>query len=782
MAKSRPYTARKVRDAGRNRWSVIYRHPARIDPATGNTGRRVRRGLGTSDEAEADRLVAELNQLLEKREYWSLSARSTVEDRFNERVVSVFFDGMEPTKPGASAAERENVIPMPGSEDGYKKILLLGTTGAGKTTVVRQLLGTHPEGERFPSTSTAKTTIADTEIIISSDRKFNAVVTFARRDEVYDHLTDCASKAALAIFHNPLTSGSEFRRYLLDHENQRFRFSYVLGRDQSDANGSDGEFSDFEEEFGDFEEEEANSVAFHAEPDRLNVDTDYTNGVVDESLSTLRELVDKLRKETYEELVDGQDDERIVNELIEEELDRELRAQERFNELVDDLFAEIEKRFDALEVGELRRDSQGWPLAWTWETEDRIDFLKAVNRFSSNYAPLFGELLSPLVDGIRVKGRFKPEWRDGEPAKLVLIDGEGLGHTPKSAAVISTPVSNLIEEADAVMLVDNAAQPMQAAPSMAVRSILTSGSIEKLVFCFTHFDEVSGDNLISAKDRAKHVIASVENLVSSFKDDFHIRAARQLRNRLKKSRFFLGHINQPLVATDRDHSRTLNELKKLVEGLQSIGERPEIGDGRPEYSVANLVFSIQAAIEEFHRRWDAVLGRKFQSDIDKEHWTRVKALNRRFAEGTADQYDTLRPSAELREFLKGEIYKTLEMPLRWNPPREPDDTEKDAILDAFLNAIANRLYDPIRGRMSEKSLERWQKAYRERGTGSTFRRAQQISVDIFGQELPIPGQSASVDQNNFLNAILNAINEAADERGIKLCTTNVGGYDATPTR
>jgi len=764
MAKGRTYTARKVRDTGRNRWSVIYRHPVRIDSATGNPGRRVRRGLGTSDEAEADRLVAELNQLLEEREYWSLSARSTVEDRFNERVVSVFFDGMEPTKPGASAAERENVIPLPGSEDGYKKILLLGTTGAGKTTVVRQLLGTDPEGERFPSTSTAKTTIADTEIIISSDLKFNAVVTFARRDEVYDHLTDCASKAALAIFRNPSTSRSEFRRYLLDHENQRFRFSYVLGRDQSDDNGSDGEFSDFEEE-------EANSVAFRAEPDRLStVDTEYTNGVVDDSLSTLRELVDKLRKEAFDGLVDRQDDERIVNELIEEDLDRELRAQERFNGVVDDLFAEIEKRFDALEVGELRRDSQGWPLAWTWETEDRIDFLKAVNRFSSNYAPLFGELLSPLVDGIRVKGRFEPEWWDGEPVKLVLIDGEGLGHTPKSAAVISTHVSNSIEEADAVMLVDSAAQPMQAAPSMAVRSILTSGSIEKLVFCFTHFDEVRGDNLTSASDRARHVIASVENLVSSVKEDFHLRAERQVRNRLKGSRFFLGHIDQPLDDTNRDHSRTLDQLKKLVVGLQSIGDRPELGNGRPEFSQMNLGFSIQAAIEDFHRRWDAVLGIKHQSDIDKEHWTRVKALNRRFAEGTADQYDTLRPSAELRELLKEEIYKTLERPLGWNRPT--DDTEKEAILDAFANAIAKNLYEPIRTRMSEKSLGRWQKAYRERGTQSTFRRARQISVDIFGQELPIPGQSTSVDQNEFLYAILNAIKEAADDQEIILSTTD----------
>src|SRR3712207_8445536 len=50
--------------------------------------------------------------------------------------------------------------------------------------------------------------------------------------------------------------------------------------------------------------------------------------------------------------------------------------------------------------------------------------------FSSNYAPLFGTLLTPLVNGIRVSGDFRPSWASGEPPRLVVVDGEGLGHTP----------------------------------------------------------------------------------------------------------------------------------------------------------------------------------------------------------------------------------------------------------------------------------------------------------------------------------------------------------------
>ena len=75
------YTATKSRNQGREAWSVIFRHPARLDVGTGKTGRRVRRGLGTSDEREAERLVDQLNEILRNPELWEPSARSSLNGR-----------------------------------------------------------------------------------------------------------------------------------------------------------------------------------------------------------------------------------------------------------------------------------------------------------------------------------------------------------------------------------------------------------------------------------------------------------------------------------------------------------------------------------------------------------------------------------------------------------------------------------------------------------------------------------------------------------------------------
>src|SRR4051794_29914743 len=76
---------------------------------------------------------------------------------------------------------REESLPLPTAETGYASVMLLGTTGAGKTTLVRQLLGTDLKTERFPSTSTAKTTVAEAELILTDARPFRAAVTFAPR-------------------------------------------------------------------------------------------------------------------------------------------------------------------------------------------------------------------------------------------------------------------------------------------------------------------------------------------------------------------------------------------------------------------------------------------------------------------------------------------------------------------------------------------------------------------------------------------------------------------------
>ena len=95
-------------------------------------------------------------------------------------MARAFYEPMESPPAADLAAVRESEMPLPTKDDGYSRALFMGTTGTGKTSLLRHLIGSHPTYDRFPSTSTGKTTIADIEVI-TSPGDFEAVVTFFPR-------------------------------------------------------------------------------------------------------------------------------------------------------------------------------------------------------------------------------------------------------------------------------------------------------------------------------------------------------------------------------------------------------------------------------------------------------------------------------------------------------------------------------------------------------------------------------------------------------------------------
>ena len=749
------YSASLSQTQGRSGFSVIFRHPTRRNDVSGKPGVRVRRGLGTRDEAEAERLRGELNLLLGDPEYHDPAARAEAERRFDPRVVEIFFDKMVPEETDFGAL-REAVIALPESEpDGYRRVFFLGTTGAGKTTLVRQLIGTHPLKERFPSTSTAKTTIHDTEIVLA-EGDWRAVVTFASSDEVREHLNECISAAVLAAAKG--ADDADVLRRMLNHVNQRFRFNYVLGNGPAVAPSS----SDFDDD----EEESEGELDLLSEEERDAIDVANTAEMLGRTVEKLRELARRLGAKLRGELEASGDDERVAEELFEEELDNLLRDDEGFHQVADALMEEIEKRFDLLPPGDVQKTRQSWPLTWSgeWPVELRSTFLRAISRFCSNYAPLFGRLLTPLVNGVRVAGPFAPTWNGSEVPKLVLLDGEGLGHTPKSSSAVSTAVSRRIEATDAVLLVDSATQPMQAAPVAAMREVVATGNARKLIMAFTHFDEVKGDNLPNASAKVQHVLASAENVLAAFGEELGLYAERALRQRLESARFFFADIHKPLSDATVSERRTISQIRKLLDAIDAVIERPEPAEARPVYDRMNLVLAIRAAAGGFHEAWRPRLGLEFKPGFAKEHWTRIKALSRRLATGRADEYDTLRPIADLRKGLVERIYVFVQNPLRWKGP-EPADSQKQECFNVFADNLSRRMLEVCTRRLRHEHVAQWQDAYDRHGNGSTFVRARIIGDEIYEPAAPIPDVTPSPDRNQFLRQIVTEVEKAADETG-----------------
>ena len=376
----------------------------------------------------------------------------------------------------------------------------------------------------------------------------------------------------------------------------------------------------------------------------------------------------------------SREDHDVIQELIEDQLSN----LKEFHEVVDVIMDDVETRFDFLTDGELSRGRDGWPIKWTYQNEDRSKFIRLVNRFSSNSHHNFGRLLTPLVEGIRVAGPFKPQWQNGDLPKLVLMDGQGIGHTADSTSSLSTSITSRFRIADAIVLADNATQPMQAGPCAVLQSLVISGHESKFILAFTRFDEVKGDNLRGTAAKKDHILGSFENAIHTMGKSFGHEAETALKSLIPERVIFLSSIQKRVPESAQF---TLSELRKLLDAIESSKVPAEAIEYKPKYDVANLVLAIQKATQEFHDRWKGILGMGSLSGVRQEHWSRVKALTRRLGIFKSDEYDDLKPVADLINLLQKHVSQFLSNPLGWIPAIPPiDGTERIQSLDIIRKA------------------------------------------------------------------------------------------------
>lgn len=754
---SRTYTASKSR-TNRPGWSISFRHPLRND-ARGKPGLKMRRGLGTESGTEADRLVSEMNAILSNRSWWSNTRRPEAEGRFSKVIVNAFFDVIQA---GLEKPEdlREAHIPFPKKEDGYSRVLFVGTTGAGKTSLLRQLIGSDPDEDRFPSTAPAKTTIADIEVV-QAEGSFEAVVTFFTEFQVQANIEDCIIDACLAAYER--APRDKIAERFLNHQDQKFRLNYILGgwHKATESGIEEDEFS------------------FDSTPNEPSIDEEA--GLTDveraENLRTLERFIDQIIQLTEKALeclsadidadVDNptDPDHDVAKQLIEEELDNYIHKDERFHVLVHDVLDALRSRFDLVKVGEVRRHrSGGWPIYWSFNTDDRDEFIRNIRWFSSNFWPDFGRLLTPLVGGIRVKGPMFPDFADNS-TKLVLIDGQGLGHTADSSSSVTTHITERFKQVDVILLVDNAQQPMQAAPLSVLRTVAARGHNSKIAIAFTHFDQIKGLNLRTVDDKRTHVMDSVRNALSSLRDNLSGPVARSMEHDIGDRCFMLGGVDKKLSKLPPGANKFMQEeMKNLIRFCEQAISPPPLPVARPVYDTDGISFAVRSATDNFQSLWRARFGRG--AGAKKEHWAKFKALNRRIAGETDVEYETLRPVADLADLLNESISRFLDRPINWthNPK---DEKEEQAAIAIVRRKTSETIDDLALRRLIKEHLEDWRTAYDYRGRGSTDLRARDILV-IYDEAAPIPDAVMPPPSRQFLSEVRKSVVNAIKASGGKV--------------
>ena len=746
------YKATKTRSS-RPGWSVTFTHPRRSD-ARGKFGLKVRRGLGTRDAAEADRLVEQLNVLLANESWWSLDRRVEAARKFDDTVVSIFYHGIEVGKVN-SRDIRETIIPLPKSDDGYARVMLVGSTGAGKTTLLRQLIGSDHRQDRFPSTSTAKTTTADIEIV-TSDGPFEAAITFMAEHEVRCAIDECLEDACISVIQGRDDTG--IAASLLEHREQRFRLSYILGSwQQEQPNEEEDAQYEMDYEFGE------------SDSDTLDDDEVVDGSELSDNIALLVEYVDRIKRvavAVQEDIAKEHGDfQEMTNANFRqgwlENFTDALYRNDSFAQLSFDIMDAVRDRFTLIEAGEFQRDATDWPTLWNYEEEDRNVFLKQVRWFTGNHGKQFGRLLTPLVDGIRVRGAFQPAKAELQDSRrhLVLLDGEGLGHSAKEATSISTKVTERFSETDLILLVDSAQSPMQAAPLELLRSVGSSGHGHKIAVAFTHFDQVEGDNLSSYVQKRNHVQASIGNALVSLRESLGAPVTEILGRRLEDNDFYLGGLN---LDTNRIPSGFIHQIRDLLELMQLSAEPSEPVAAAPIYNIVRLELALRDASDGFIDPWRGRLGLEYYEGIGKEHWARVKALCRRIANLWDDEYDGLRPVADLIRQLQTSISLWLDNPETWLG--EPAEEERQAVINGIRQRVFIGIHTIAGQRLIAAHRGEWRTAFGFSGSGSSFDRAGVMDT-IFRSAAPPITSVMNYRAQEFLSEVIDIIRDAVEDAG-----------------
>jgi len=668
---------------------------------------------------------------------------------------------------------RESLLPGPSQSSGYRTVLVVGPTGAGKTTLAQQLIGSDPAQEHFLSTSAAKTTIAETELLCAPG-DYYAVVTFLSRYEVRSAVEECVEAAALALHQRRPTD--EIRRKLLQHRNQRFRLNYIIGEGLVDRDEHDdvpihppcelcrqpavGHWLDEAaatsarrrcvEHMSDglppkyLKWEPFSDLVEDTEPDPTLLIRESTEALLEWTMTVMGNLVDHL---------DG----RIDQDM--DETDREVVLGERIGvhphtqQVVDRLMAEIELRFLILDQWALTRGEDGWPLYWRTQSTERRDLIADVSRFTSNAAQQFGMLLTPLVAGIRVRAPFHPDWMPDIPY-LMLIDGEGLGHTPESVTSLPGSLTRMFDLVDTILLVDNAQQPMAATAAASLHQVAAAGHADKLTVCFTHFEMVKGRNLRSYDDRRNHVLGSLEQAVSSFGEEYGRAAGRALRDRLDAHTFFVAEIDQQLEPSTS--ARTIDELRNLIGALRSDTSSMGLSTSRPGYARDRFMDAINEGLESFHDEWrQSLRGHDAESGVQR---AKVRGLASRYARLADDEHDSLRPVGDLHRQITERMRRVIEEPTHWQG-EEPGSAERQRLFDFFAREAGSVVRRVVRDRLLDTAGHLWTEAYEMVGDDAADRRTTYILESIFDSR--VPRSLSPSEPSEFVSELLDAIDSIA---------------------
>ena len=611
-------------------WNVSFHHPICRE---GSIGKKIHRSLKVSEEAQAQTLRQQMDKLLDLADKPSLLPtrnQAIAENIYGGVIIDAFYDCMT-AEPVDYFALREEAMPLPprsGKKGPTPRVLFAGQTAAGKSRLIQHLLQTTTFN--FPMRGAGRTTVADSETIVG-DYDYAAVVTFYTENEIREIIKENILEACAFARRNRDDTLKIASKLLIDSD-KRFRFNHILGELKRTAEPEPEEEYEFE---GEEDELDLHEDTTHRASSWTNLES-----AVAQVISMTELALDTARRELSPE---SKEDEEVFEEYWLQYID-----QDELDALAEEILEELEKRLCAA------TGQPSWPvLHRVQDTADKAEFFRRLRPFYQNNRKLFGTLVTPLVQGVRVRGRFlPPPWAGVQLASWVLIDGQGLGHDQDGSTNINRTVPpELVQKfsgADIICLVDRAVPAMTGDAPILLENLILRGHLDRVALLFTHFEDVAAPDLDFAGRKAK-VLEGVSNAVQAIPS-----LPKAQRVLLESSTEFKAHFLAQLNLGEIKRKATQLELRRLCELFRRGGE-VALPNYRPLYNEYQFADALRQEIEAYRATWSEL-------ELAQYHWKIMEALTNWIGHAYSDGYPKrgLYPGQDLSQRLISAISNKLE--------------------------------------------------------------------------------------------------------------------------
>jgi len=339
------------------------------------------------------------------------------------------------------------------------RLYLLGDTGAGKTTIIRKILGT--EESKFPTTRQTRTTVAPTEYVIRGSQEFDITVVLKPLSEIEGYVNEIL-KEAISKYQKDKNK-EKIIKNLRQTSDQRFRLYYLLSKDLLEKTA--------------------------------------------EQIIKLSPLVDERVTKYQQDFPEAQEEIGIFVEFALNDLSDNYAA------ISSNIIAEIQRMLASACDGQ-QLDSIG--KVYKYSNISHGYFVTKCKEILSSEA----NSISPLIEYARIRGNISAPWiKSG--TEVVIIDGEGIGHDTKEAGQLSSRHYDYFYQSDAILLIEESKKPFVAGGKSALKSIFERGYRKKLLILFTKLDEVEpydADDPTN-EDRIEEVRDGLANVLASLKEE-----------------------------------------------------------------------------------------------------------------------------------------------------------------------------------------------------------------------------------------------------------------------